>query len=49
MASEAETDAPHNPDRPWAQCPVCQQAMVITQVLPRAGAPPRVESWAEAA
>jgi len=41
------------PDRdrahPWEQCPVCHQPMVVTQVLPRAGAPPRVESWLEAA
>jgi hypothetical protein len=37
------------PDRPWEQCPVCQEQMVVTQVLPRAGAPPRVESWPVAA
>lgn len=36
-------------DRPWEQCPVCQQPMVPVQVLPRAGAPPPVESWAVAA
>jgi hypothetical protein len=36
-------------DRPWAQCPVCQQPLVPTQVLPRAGAPPQVESWPVAA
>jgi hypothetical protein len=36
-------------DRPWERCPVCQQPLVPTQVLPRAGAPPRVESWAVAA
>ncbi len=34
---------------PWEQCPVCQQPMVLVQVLPRAGAPPRVESWPVAA
>jgi hypothetical protein len=34
---------------PWEECPVCQRALVVTQVLPRAGAPPRVESWAVAA
>jgi len=27
-------------DHPWENCPVCQQRMVVTQVLPRAGAPP---------
>jgi hypothetical protein len=36
-------------DRPWEQCPLCQQTMVVIQVLPRAGAPPRVESWPVAA
>jgi hypothetical protein len=44
---EAEEKLYH--DRPWERCPVCQQPMVPTQVLPRAGAPPRVESWAVAA
>jgi hypothetical protein len=36
-------------DHPWARCPVCQQPMVVTHVLPREGAPPRVESWPVAA
>src|SRR5262249_37401041 len=45
--SGAETDSPR--DHPWEQCPVCQQPMMPVQVLPRAGAPPRVESWPEAA
>jgi hypothetical protein len=36
-------------DRPWEQCPVCQQRMVVTQVLPRAGAPPAQVSWPVAA
>jgi hypothetical protein len=36
-------------NRPWEACPVCHQRMMVTQVLPRAGAPPRVEAWAEAA
>jgi hypothetical protein len=42
-------EPPQDRDRPWEPCPVCQQRMVVMQVLPRAGAPPRVESWAEAA
>jgi len=42
-------EPPRDHDRPWEQCPVCQQRMVVTQVLPRAGAPPRVESWPVAA
>ena len=46
----AGADAPpHDSDHPWEQCPVCQQVMVVIQVLARAGAPPRVESWAVAA
>ncbi|MBI3801362.1 MAG: transposase [Deltaproteobacteria bacterium] len=44
-----ETAPPRDHDRPWERCPVGQQPMVVTQVLPRAGAPPRVESWPEAA
>jgi hypothetical protein len=40
---------PRDRDHPWESCPVCHQRMVVTQVLPRAGAPPRVESWAVAA
>jgi hypothetical protein len=40
----------HSPDtRPWEQCPLCKQPMVLVQVLPRAGAPPRVEAWPVAA
>jgi hypothetical protein len=42
----AEDKSPQDHDRPWEQCPVCHQRMVVTQVLPRPGAPPRVESWA---
>ena len=39
-----------SPDtRPWEQCPMCKQPMVLVQVLPRAGAPPRVEAWPVAA
>jgi hypothetical protein len=44
-----EQESPHNPDRPWEQCPVCHRAMVVTQVLPRAGAPPQPEPLAVAA
>jgi hypothetical protein len=40
MPSGAENDSPHARPHPWEQCPVCHQAMVVTQVLPRAGAPP---------
>jgi len=40
---------PRNRARPWEQCPVCHQAMVVIQVLARAGAPPRVETWPVAA
>ena len=36
-------------DHPWEQCPVCHREMVVTHVVPRAGAPPRVEAWAVAA
>lgn len=42
-------EEPHDRDHPWERCPVCQQPMVPVQVLPRAGAPPRVESWPVAA
>jgi hypothetical protein len=35
--------------QPWERCAVCKQAMVVIQVLARSGAPPRVESWPEAA
>ncbi len=44
---EAEERSPDN--HPWEQCPVCQQPMVIIQVFPRSGAPPRVEAWPVAA
>jgi hypothetical protein len=40
---------PPNHDRPWERCPVCQQPLVPVQILPRAGAPPRVEAWPAAA
>jgi hypothetical protein len=46
---QANAAPPPDRDRPWEHCPVCQQVMVVTQVLPRAGAPPRVESWLAAA
>ncbi len=36
-------------DHPWEHCPVCHQGMIVIQVVPRAGAPPRIESWLEAA
>lgn len=42
-------EAPRTRDHPGEQCPVCLQPMVPVQVLPRAGAPPRVESWPVAA
>jgi hypothetical protein len=45
----AADESPHDRDRPWEQCPVCHQPMVPVQVLPRSGAPPRVESWPVAA
>ena len=48
-ATAANAEPPPDRDRPWEHCPVCQQAMVVTQVLPRAGAPPRVEAWPVAA
>jgi hypothetical protein len=44
-----EEEPPRDRDRPWEQCPVCQQAMVVTHVLPRAGAPPQPEPLAVAA
>jgi hypothetical protein len=44
-----ETAPSRDHARPWEHCPVCQRPMVVTQVLPRAGAPPRVESWPVAA
>jgi hypothetical protein len=46
---QAEAEPPHDHNYPWERCPVCQRPMVVTQVLPRAGAPPRVESGATAA
>jgi hypothetical protein len=44
-----EAESPRDRDRPWEQCPVCQRPMVVTQVLPRAGAPPQPEPLAVAA
>jgi hypothetical protein len=44
-----EDASPRDRDHPWEHCPVCQRAMVVIQVLPRSGAPPRVEAWPEAA
>lgn len=50
MRERPHGTAEHPPrDHPWEQCPVCHQGMVVTQVLPRAGAPPRVETWPVAA
>jgi hypothetical protein len=42
-------DSRRDHDHPWERCPVCHQEMVVTPVLPRAGAPPPLLSWAEAA
>jgi hypothetical protein len=42
-------EEPPDRDHPWEACPVCHRQMVVTQVWPRAGAPPRVESWPVAA
>jgi len=44
-----ETKEPHDRDHPWDQCPVCHQPLVVTHVLPRAGAPPAQRSWPVAA
>jgi hypothetical protein len=53
MLPEPPSVQEENPSRdhnhPWEQCPVCKQPLVVTQVLPRAGAPPPVESWPVAA
>jgi hypothetical protein len=52
---EAMRERPHGTaeqpprDHPWEQGPGCQQQMVVTQVLPRAGAPPAQRSWPVAA
>jgi hypothetical protein len=48
---EPQLSRPQPPahDHPWESCPVCQQPLVITQVLPRAGAPPAEYPRAEAA
>ena len=42
-------EPPRERDRPWEQCPMCHQPMVLVQVLPRAGAPPRIARWPVAA
>ena len=42
-------ESPRNRDRPWEQCPVCHQPMVVIQVLARGGAPPPQLARAEAA
>jgi hypothetical protein len=47
--SGGQDESPRDRDRPWEVCPVCHQRLVVTQVLPRAGAPPRVEAWPVAA
>jgi putative transposase len=56
LPEEASTEEPRlsspeppNRNRPWEHCPVCRQEMVVTQVLPRAGAPPLQCLRAEAA
>lgn len=46
---ERQAESPRDRVSPWDQCPVCQQRMVVTQVLPRAGAPPPQLPRAEAA
>jgi hypothetical protein len=43
-----QKEPPPDRDRPWEACPVCQQRLVVIQVLARGGAPP-VQSWPEAA
>ena len=48
-SSGAATEAPHNRDHPWEQCPVCHQPMVVIQVLARGGAPPPPRARAAAA
>ena len=40
MPTGAAPESPHDHNHPWEQCPVCHQAMVVIQVLARAGAPP---------
>ncbi len=47
--TRVEDEPPGDRARPWEQCPVCHQSMVVTQVLPRAGAPPWPEPLAVAA
>jgi hypothetical protein len=42
-------EPPRDHDRPWEPCAVCRQAMIVTHVVPRAGAPPRVAAWPAAA
>jgi len=42
-------EPPRDRAHPWEYCPVCHREMIVTHVLPRSGAPPRVESWPEAA
>jgi hypothetical protein len=49
MPRGIQEQSPRDRDRPWEACPVCHQGMIVIQVLPRAGAPPRVETWPEAA
>jgi hypothetical protein len=43
------TEEPPHRDRPWEQCPVCHQPMVVIQVLVRGGAPPPQFARVEAA
>lgn len=39
---EVQERSPEN--CPWERCPMCHHEMVVTQVLPRSGAPP-AQSW----
>jgi hypothetical protein len=49
VPTRSADEPPRDHNQPWDECPVCHRTMVVTQVLPRSGAPPRVESWAVAA
>jgi Putative transposase len=44
-----EHESPHDQGHFWERCPGCHPAMVVTQVRPRAGAPPAQLSWLVAA
>jgi hypothetical protein len=47
--SVVEEEPPRDRDHPWEYCPVCHREMIVTQVLPRAGAPPLPAAPAAAA